>query len=103
MEYQREPVPGFHPVSLSQLQAADREVHVRMGSSLVLGSRFGRMARFRLMAHSLRFWLGCISVDAYASTEGSSSLGGQGADTSPEKPLKPPKKPRKPNRRSDGQ
>eukprot|EP00439_Symbiodinium_sp_Y106_P009150 s8686_g1.t1 len=27
MEYQREPMPGFHSVSLCQLQAADREVH----------------------------------------------------------------------------
>ncbi|CAE7629352.1 unnamed protein product [Symbiodinium sp. CCMP2592] len=31
MEYQREPMQGFHPVSLAQLQAADREIHVRMG------------------------------------------------------------------------
>ena len=30
-ELQREPLPGFAPVTLAQLAAADREVHVRLG------------------------------------------------------------------------
>eukprot|EP00439_Symbiodinium_sp_Y106_P079384 s1524_g18.t1 len=41
MEYQRDPMPGFHPVSLSQLQAADREVHVRMGELTQAGLTMG--------------------------------------------------------------
>ena len=34
-------MPGFHPVSLSQLQAADREVHVRMGELTRAGLTMG--------------------------------------------------------------
>ena len=99
MEYQREPMPGFHSVSLCQLQAADREVHVRMGELTRSGLTLGADGSLPLDGPLAQVLAGShIQWMLMPRQKGSGSLGGHGGgDQLTEKPSKPPKKPRKPN------
>ncbi|CAE7928911.1 unnamed protein product, partial [Symbiodinium necroappetens] len=95
LEYQREPLAGFHAVSVDQLQAADREVHVRMAELTRSGLVPGADGALPLdgpvtsvLASSQIQWM------LMPRPKGSGSgHGGTGAEGNPEKPGKPPKKP----------
>ena len=95
LEYQREPLSGFHAVSVDQLQAADREVHVRMAELTRSGLVPGADGTLPLdgpvttvLASSQIQWM------LMPRPKGSGSgHGGAVATGNPEKPGKPPKKP----------
>ena len=99
MEYQRDPMAGFHAVSVAQLQAADREVHVRMGELTRAGLTPGADGSLPLdrpvsevLAGSRIQWM------LMPRQKGSGALGGGGGGEAHDKPDKPPRKPpKKPN------
>ncbi|CAE7775406.1 unnamed protein product [Symbiodinium sp. CCMP2592] len=94
MEYQREPMAGFHPVSFSQLQAADREVHVRMGELTRAGLVPGADGSLPLDIPVSRVLAGShIQWMLMPRQKGSGPLGSSGAGEANEKPDKPPRKP----------
>ncbi|CAE7799744.1 unnamed protein product [Symbiodinium sp. CCMP2592] len=96
MEYQREPMAGFHPVSFSQLQAADREVHVRMGELTRAGLVPGADGSLPLDIPVSRVLAGShIQWMLMPRQKGSGPLGSSGAGEANEKPDKPPRKPPK--------
>ena len=79
MEYQRDPMPGFHSVSLCQLQAADREVHVRMGELTRAGLTLGADGSLPLDGPLTQVLAGShIQWMLMPRQKGSGSLGGQG-------------------------
>ncbi|CAE7783991.1 pol [Symbiodinium sp. CCMP2592] len=96
MEYQREPMPGFHPISFAQLQAADREVHVRMGELTRAGLVSGADGSLPLDGPVSQVLAGShIQWMLMPRQKGSGPLGSSGAGEANEKPDKPPRKPPK--------
>ena len=95
LEYQREPLSGFHAVSVDQLQAADREVHVRMAELTRSGLVPGADGSLPLdgpvtsvLASSQIQWMLMPRPKGSGSGHGGATTAGN-----PERPGKPPKKP----------